>query len=527
MNMIKQYNFVLTYENDGVYLSIERNESNRMMTEGDLLTMLKDKDVQDVDFSAVNEVLQSGLGSIKCIAPYQEEKFKDDDLDVFAAPNKMEAKMIIIKGEDKGKRLSVDEVVKRLGDEYKIVSGIDTDMIGEMIDGGLYDEERVIAVGKPAVDGIPGEVTYHFETNFNKVGAEVGGRIDFKQLSLFANVSKGSVIASKTDPVPGIDGYDIYGKELKAKEGKEAKFLYGKNVFMSQNGDTLLAAIDGKADVVGNKVVVSKVYVINGNVDMSVGNIDFAGDIVINGNVMSGFEVKAGGSIDIYGIVEDAKIIAQENIRIAGGFLGNGKGSLEAGGSVFCKSVENGIINAGISVEADVVMHSNIYCNGTIKVCGEKSRVIGGNMCSSKEIILNNVGNIKGTDTNLKIGLPDDVFQRISDIEEEKKKLDMLLKELNRRKNDMLSSTEIDVNQKVKIMNSLLSTQKSLEKNAEEREKLDDIIESAKKGRIQIRGRGNNGVNIFFNNAVKRIELTVDFTTFVFKDGEIHEYPCS
>lgn len=515
--------FELVYKEDGVYLKGRMSEAGKSMSKESLMKLLEDKKLENVDFEVVNNVFEIGDGAREIIAPPQEEFFQDDYFDVIVSEDGMEARLILHKGENNGKRLDKHAVMTAIAEEYKVTTGVNMDTVGIMVDDWIYEEERIIAVGKPAVDGIDGEVKYHFETQYSKVGVEVDGRIDFKKLNMFGNVNRGDVVASKTDPIPGSDGYNVYGKVLAAKVAKEAKFKYGKNVFPSKEGDTLLAGIDGKADLVGDKIVVSKVFTVTGDVDMSVGNIDFNGDVVISGNVMSGFEIKAGGSVDVYGIVESSYIHADENIHVLGSFLGNGRGMLEAGGSVECKSVEQGIIKANISIEAENVMHSNLWCEGSIKVGGsENSCVMGGNLCSGKEIILNNVGNPKGTVTNLRIEMPEDIFQQIGKLDEENKKLNTLLKGLEKKR----EQTDLPLQDKVKLMNNIVSVQKSLEKNVADKERLTTLVSNVKNSKIEIRGRGFNGVNIYMDDFVKKIDFTVDYTTFYVKNGEIQEVPC-
>ena len=85
---------------------------------------------------------------------------------------------------------------------------------------------------------------------------------------------------------------------------------------LSEDGLALLAAIDGKAEMIDGRINVYAVYEVLGNVDNSTGNIDFIGNVIINGNVLTGFEVKAGGYIEVRGVVEGAKIIAQGDVLL-------------------------------------------------------------------------------------------------------------------------------------------------------------------------------------------------------------------
>jgi len=77
----------------------------------------------------------------------------------------------------------------------------------------------------------------------------------------------------------------------------------GKNVLLAEDGLSLLAGIDGRVEIIDGKIHIYAVYEVSGNVDNSTGNIDFVGNVIIHGNVLTGFEVKSGGYIEVSGRV--------------------------------------------------------------------------------------------------------------------------------------------------------------------------------------------------------------------------------
>src|SRR5690606_12118002 len=92
------------------------------------------------------------------------------------------------------------------------------------------------------------------------------------------------------------------------------------------------AVIDGQVSITENdKINVFPIFEVKGDVDFRVGNIDFVGMVLIRGNVLSGFKIKATGDIRIMGEVEAADLEAGENIEIMAGVVAQGKGSIIAG----------------------------------------------------------------------------------------------------------------------------------------------------------------------------------------------------
>ena len=71
--------------------------------------------------------------------------------------------------------------------------------------------------------------------------------------------------------------------------------------------------------MVGRKISVLNVYHVPGNVGYATGNIDFAGSVVIRGDIENGFVVKAEGDVTVGGNVEGGSIYADGNITIRGG----------------------------------------------------------------------------------------------------------------------------------------------------------------------------------------------------------------
>src|SRR5690606_12910229 len=128
---------------------------------------------------------------------------------------------------------------------------------------------------------------------------------------------------------------------------KEAYFKPGKNVVLDEERTRLYAVTDGMVTFTDNeKVNVFPVYEVNGDVDYRSGNIDFVGNVVVRGNVISGFRVKAEGDVRITGSVEGAEIIAAGSIDIAEGIVAHNKGFVKAGKTIKCSFIQDANVEA-------------------------------------------------------------------------------------------------------------------------------------------------------------------------------------
>ena len=93
-----------------------------------------------------------------------------------------------------------------------------------------------------------------------------------------------------------------------------------------------------------DKINVFPVYEVNGNVDYNIGNIDFIGTVVIRGNVLPGFKIRAAGDIRVTGGVEAAELEAEGSIDIIAGIVGQNKAFIKAGKNVKSSFIQDATI---------------------------------------------------------------------------------------------------------------------------------------------------------------------------------------
>ena len=120
-----------------------------------------------------------------------------------------------------------------------------------------------------------------------------------------------------------------------AEEGwKERPPRLGENVAMAADGCTVVAKANGVLYVNSGRVWVEKALVVRGDVDFSVGNIDFAQDVIITGGILDLFKVSSGGTIKVGKAAEAAEVKAAKSLIVRGGIVGKEKGRYFAGEDV-------------------------------------------------------------------------------------------------------------------------------------------------------------------------------------------------
>ena len=94
-------------------------------------------------------------------------------------------------------------------------------------------------------------------------------------------------------------------------------------------------------------LTVTPVYVIKGNLGAATGNVDFHGDVFVEGNVYAGITVKTTGNITINGHVETASLFAGKDVILKNGMQGSGNGIIRAGRNVMARFIEQTKVYAG------------------------------------------------------------------------------------------------------------------------------------------------------------------------------------
>jgi len=273
---------------------------------------------------------------------------KDGFVKVKILNNGLEAAINVTQAVGGGKEPTIDTAHEAMKEEG-IVYGIDTDILRDVFNDYLFDEDVVVAYGKPAKDGKDGEIKYYVDLKVElKPREDEKGNVNYKDIRLIQNVTKGQKLVEVIPPVPGEEGRTVTGANITPAAGKVQKLPMGLNTEPSKdNPNVLIASIDGNAKIIkGDLVQVDEFFTVDGNIDFKTGNLDYNGSLFIKGDIKAGFEVRTKNDLEINGLVEDAKVYAKGNIIIKNGFLGRGNGIIEAGGDVVLKFCENQNIKA-------------------------------------------------------------------------------------------------------------------------------------------------------------------------------------
>ena len=241
------------------------------------------------------------------------------------------------------------------GIEEEVIAAVCTRVKkGEQVCGA----ER-IAVGTVPENGEDVRIEILVDTQKTAGREREDGSIDFHEVSFGNNVRQGQLIARRIPPTSGIPGRDVCGGMLAAVDGRDRPLEPGENVEVrrEEGVDHFYSTVAGALKENGDEIAVTRLLRIEGEVDFKTGNLDFDGEICVEGSVVQGFSAKATGDITITDTVEPgATVTAGRNLTVGRGIVGR-KTRATAEGNVRAQFVQEATVAAG----RDILLGSYAY----------------------------------------------------------------------------------------------------------------------------------------------------------------------
>lgn len=418
-----------------------------------------------------------------------------------------------------------DEIERDLRSRM-VLEGINFDLLNQVSMVRDFNRPYLIAEGTYPVDPIPGEVIFHFKTT-KDFAPEIDeqGNVNFHKLSVISNVQEGDLLATLRQTVEGSPGRNVSGTEITPKKGKPVRIKYGKNTSINDDNTELYASKSGLVRIADGKITVSNVYEVANHVGNSTGDIEFDGSVVVHGNVINGFAVRAKGDIEVMGVVEGATLIAGGNIVLHSGIQGMGKSHVECSGDLQTKFIEQAKVICGGEICSEAILHSDVSAKGLIKVEGKKGLISGGNVRSGVGLVARTIGSHMGTLTEISVGIDPIMLAEYTEARkslpkmiEEADKLDKVIILLNKRK-EMTGGLEPEKAEMYKsaVRNKVFLTNKisMLQKRVEE---LKDDVENRNAGTVKVSGILYTGVRIGIGDLFYHVKEELKYVK-VYKDG--------
>ena len=200
----------------------------------------------------------------------------------------------------------------------QITYGIDEGVIAKAVEMSEVNGE-LIAKGVNAQNDENDKIKTYFDSIKKNVDENSIENIDYKNMYSIENVKSGDIIAELIIGKVGKDGIDVFGGVIKRKVKNKLKLRIGVGCKIEDT--KVVATTEGRPSIKNGVFNVFKTFETSKDVDIKSGNIDFIGDVKINGNIKEGMKVTSGNSVEVNGNVERGTISAQGEVRVAGSVI--------------------------------------------------------------------------------------------------------------------------------------------------------------------------------------------------------------
>lgn len=406
-------------EEDDFYLELfPAMEGGKGLDIKEVMSYLSGQGHYDYDMKKLNTAVMNGVQE-KVYIGKNMGRIYHEKVDISLSSDNMLVRCRFYPPSVDGKIITLEDIQNAL-QQKKIVYGVDEGMIRKLLQTREYCTEYLIGKGTPPTMGTDAKIVYNFSTRKSlKPRHNDDGSVNYHDLNIISKVEEGQCIARLIPAVPGKPGRDVLGMELQPKEVQNLKLSFSNNIRMSEDGTELYSEVTGHASLVDGKVFVSGVYEIPADVDNSIGDVNYPGNVHVKGNVKSGFIIHANGDIIVEGVVEGAQLYAGGQIIVKRGIHGMGKGLLSAKGNVVIKFIEGATVKCGGYVETESIIQSAVSANTEVIVSGGKGLIRGGSVRVSNKVSAKVIGSVMGIATHIEVGTEPKKLERYNQLQQE------------------------------------------------------------------------------------------------------------
>lgn len=384
--------FFQSYE-DGVYLTVHPSLRGRLNIE-DVKQNILGKGVVNANFQCIKHVLDEASGKETLIGDhfikYNEEK--DKFIHLRPSENGLQLLLSVRYSDEIDLEITIDDIKYCIW-RANVKVEIDEEKIELIVKEKRSIFNEVIAEGEPSVPGTNTEIIFVVDTKISSTPLiRDDGSVDYRRVNLIKCVEKDQLLAYKIPCKSGKPGINIFGDLIPFTPGKEKSLPRGMNTYISTDELNLYSKCHGHIYFKNGLLHVEQIYIVNRDVDFSTGDIHYQGEVIINGDVKTGFTVETDNDIIVKGNVDGATLISHEgSIEIQGGILGKNRAEIRAKKGVSADFIQFSKIESGGYIKVNkFILHSDVQAYGTIYI--PNGNVIGGSLNSNKGVIVREIG---------------------------------------------------------------------------------------------------------------------------------------
>ncbi|MCG7530192.1 FapA family protein [Psychrobium sp. MM17-31] len=498
----------LDISNDKISINIVAQESEIKAIEiCQLLRRLKNNDLMELDENIaqaadmINQLTRDHTANV--VSDIVIAQAKDASLSVEIINDDMKA-IVTVNAPWGGKHVRKKDL-----EHFIVLQGITSGIQTEYFDEHLKAAEKLkpgqtyqfdAAIGQAAIDGNDSEfkiLVGTMEDRELKPQQRANGKVDMHDLGEVTTVAVNTPLIERIPPTEGKAGFTVFGKALAPTPGETFEFTVNDGTqISSDNSNLLVSAIEGVPRLYQGSIAINDTLKVK-NVDIGFGNIDYKGNVVVQGDVCEGMTVKTQGDITIGGCVNSATLIAGGNIIVEQGIFGKKRREdesltchVEAEGSVSAQYMQYAELSAGVNVEAQTqLLHCHVTAGDSVKAANKgatKGTIFGGHITAKNKVSCVELGGNAGSKTELTLTAElGSVREKLDAHQETLNKEFKVLQQLiaahdkvkgidsKQEKKQLLSKLKRNIDKKVAIIVSVKKTMASLnEQIAQARESM-------------------------------------------------------
>ena len=493
---------------DGKFICVHPPKKNgRKASHEEVVQALKRIHAEDIDDVRIKGFVKKSNGKPIWAGEWVPDVLRDARVEIEASNGKMKVFARYIAPLSGGCILEKEDVLKVLKEQH-IIYGVKESNIQELIDKRHYNVPYFIAEGKPMVPGK--DATLKTKVDLDKMSHYLEyddkDKIDFRDISSLVSVMKDQGLIEKENALPGEDGVNVYGELIPCQEGKDTTITGGKNTYVTEDGMQLKSSLNGHVVTIGGVLHVQEVYVVRGDVGPVTGHVTSLNSVVVMGSVLSGYNVKSGGSIEIRKDVGNCDIEAAGNINIRMGVNGNNNAKIVSQkGSVYVRYLQDCIVKAkGDVVVRESILNSRVNADECVLLNGKKCAIMGGTTRALRKIICKTLGSSSGLQTRVEVGVLPEVraalanyTHRMSAFEDKVEDIHRQIATLNSGEMNDKKQTKIkETQERIQILKDI--NQQDIERSQKLKEFIKNSYETIQ-GEVVVTRRITSGVNMSCN----------------------------
>jgi uncharacterized protein (DUF342 family) len=302
--------------------------------------------------------------------------------------------------------ITPSELIELLA-KHNVDEGVDLEEVAKFCSNaamGINQENVFLACGTEPTTGKDGwlELTVKADGDVD-FDEDDQGNVDLRTLNIFTNVEANQTIGIIHPQEFGDVGTTVHGQPIPALEGQPLKIIAGEGVELSEDGTSALSTRGGRVIYEGNVLSVAEEFIVSGDVDLTVGNIDFNGIVEIKGDVLDDFNIKSTKGILVNGSVGACQIESGGPIEI-GSMAGLGTGLIRCKGNLRAKYLNQVNVECWGNVEIALEIR-NSSVKATQAIIVERGTISGGEAIALDGIEAKHLGSVSGIKTRLTAGV--------------------------------------------------------------------------------------------------------------------------